>query len=186
MNKKLITAASIALAACVAIGGTIAYLTAKTDTITNTFTVGDVNVALTEFEKDSADQKKWTLDVLPGQATPKDPKVSVEAGDEDSYVFVKVDASESFKEHFTWSVNTEEGAWTLVPGTTDVYYITVDGEKGLEATSVLAGDKVTLKADVEGGTDLSKDTLAFTAYAIQQMNGNEEFTPEAAWVAVQP
>mgnify|MGYP000395665376 CR=1 FL=1 len=182
MNKKLITAASIALAACVAIGGTIAYLTDKTDTITNTFTVGKVNVTLTE---ETGADNGYEYHVLPGQTTTKDPKVSVAPDDEDSYVFVKVEASESFKEHFDWSVNTGEGAWTAVPDTTDVYYIAVDGKQGLAATSVLTGDEVTLSEDVKGGTNLANDTLAFTAYAIQRMNGDKEFTPAEAWAAVQ-
>lgn len=43
MNKKLvITLVSVALVGAVGVGSTLAYLTAKTETVTNTFTVGDV------------------------------------------------------------------------------------------------------------------------------------------------
>ena len=43
MNKKLvITLVSVALVGAVGVGSTLAYLTDKTETVTNTFTVGDV------------------------------------------------------------------------------------------------------------------------------------------------
>lgn len=43
MNKKLvITLVSVALVGAVGVGSTLAYLTAETKTVTNTFTVGDV------------------------------------------------------------------------------------------------------------------------------------------------
>ncbi|MDO5323968.1 MAG: TasA family protein, partial [Clostridia bacterium] len=49
MNKKkvLVLAVSVCLVAILAIGGTLAYFT-DTDAKTNTFTVGNVDITLTE------------------------------------------------------------------------------------------------------------------------------------------
>ena len=56
---------------CVA-GGTVAWLVATTDTVTNTFTYGKINITLTETER--------TYNIVPGVALDKDPKVTVKGG----------------------------------------------------------------------------------------------------------
>ena len=50
MNVKKVaaTTAALSLTAAVAVGGTLAWLTAKTDTIENTFTIGNVGIKLQE------------------------------------------------------------------------------------------------------------------------------------------
>ena len=64
----------------VAAGGTIAWLFDKTDAITNTFTVGDIGVSLTESEE--------TYQLIPGKHYTKNPTVTV-TNDFDCYLFVK-------------------------------------------------------------------------------------------------
>ena len=54
-----------------ALGGTLAWLTAKTDTVTNTFTVGDINIDLTETTTD--------YKLVPGNTIAKDPTVTVKS-----------------------------------------------------------------------------------------------------------
>jgi len=94
MKKKVLL---IALAAILfvgaSIGGTLAWLTAKTDTITNTFTVGKVGATLTETGTTN-NQKSYH--VVPGQPYSKDPKAGVTEGSEDAYLFVKIDKSTNF------------------------------------------------------------------------------------------
>ena len=86
MSKKKIAVilASTVLIASLAIGGTLAYLT-DSGTVTNTFTMGNVKIALAE--------PAWVpangLGVLPGDVIPKDPTVTATAGD--SYMRVKVE-----------------------------------------------------------------------------------------------
>ena len=48
MKKKLTTVLAIVLVVALSVAGTYAYLTSKTATITNTFTVGNVKIDLTE------------------------------------------------------------------------------------------------------------------------------------------
>ena len=59
---------------CVA-GGTVAWLVAKTDPVVNTFTYGNINIALAETTGE--DYK-----IIPGKDISKDPKVTVKGGSE--------------------------------------------------------------------------------------------------------
>lgn len=84
MKKKIIALCLIvALAATAVIGGTLAYFT-DTETVTNAFTVGNVNISLTE------PSWKGKANLMPGVDFAKDPTIKVEAGSMDSYVFLKL------------------------------------------------------------------------------------------------
>lgn len=168
MNKKLITAASIALAACVAIGGTMAYLWDETDTIDNTFTVGSVSVTL---EEPAGAENDYKFSVVPGQSIIKDPKVTVPEDSESAYVFVKVEKGADFDKYFDCNVDT--GVWTQLvdnEGTSveGVYY--AESTKGQPfVQNVLVDNVVNPKWDaLVSGVDLTNATLSFTAYAIQK------------------
>ena len=79
--------------------GTMAYLT-STDTVTNTFTVGNVAIKLNEAKvgtdgkaltgADATRVKENSYKLLPGHVYDKDPAVTVLAGSEESYVRMKV------------------------------------------------------------------------------------------------
>lgn len=96
--KALLVIACALLLVAASVFGTMAYLT-STDTVTNTFTVGKVNIKLDEA-KVNADGtpvtpaervKENSYKLLPGHTYTKDPTVTVEAGSEDSYVRMKVE-----------------------------------------------------------------------------------------------
>ena len=70
---------------CVA-GGTVAWLVATTDSVTNTFTYGDINIGLTETKPVNQQAK-----IIPGVDIEKDPKVTVKANSENCWLFVKID-----------------------------------------------------------------------------------------------
>lgn len=81
MTKKkiLVLALTIAMAAILAVGGSLAYLTDK-DAATNVFTVGKVDITLDEtFTQDSK--------LLPGVDVNKDVSISLAADSEDAYVW---------------------------------------------------------------------------------------------------
>ena len=78
--------------------GTLAYLT-STDTVTNTFTVGKVQIKLDEAEVDAMGNpvensngrvKANSYKLLPGHTYNKDPMVTVLAGSESSYIKMTV------------------------------------------------------------------------------------------------
>ena len=84
MKKALFIMLSAALIVCATVAGTLAWLTDKTEPVVNTFTVGDINITLTESEN-------LDLKMVPGQTITKDPKVTVKDGSEACWLFVKVE-----------------------------------------------------------------------------------------------
>lgn len=119
MNKKLITAASIALAACVAIGGTIAYLW-DSESVTNTFTVGKVEIQLDETNE------THEYKVTPGATTPKDPKVMVKENSEDSWLFAVVTNTTdciTYEKADGWdALTSSDDVEVTIPENSVVYY----------------------------------------------------------------
>ena len=99
MTKKRFVAILLCmtLVALAAIGATFAYLT-STDSVTNTFTVGNVKITLDEAKVttdgtpvEGADRVKANeYHLLPGHTYTKDPTVTVEEGSDLSYVRMKV------------------------------------------------------------------------------------------------
>jgi predicted ribosomally synthesized peptide with SipW-like signal peptide len=73
-RKNLIAILAILIVATIAIGGTLAYLT-DTQTITNTFTVGDVEIELEEPNWVEPDA------IFPGMSYPKDPTITAVRGE---------------------------------------------------------------------------------------------------------
>lgn len=160
---------------CVA-GGTVAWLVAKTDTVTNTFTYGNIDITLTEEAGGTDKQFK----IIPGTDITKDPKVTVKGGSEACYLFVKVEESGTFvQDKVTYAIDKD---WTALPGVNGVYYRLVDAVTEDTAFSVLEGDKITVldtltKDDIKD-IAASHPTLTFTAYAVQQENIDDVAT---AW-----
>lgn len=93
-RKIAIAIAAAALAGTCAIGGTLAWLTSSAQ-ITNTFTMGNVKIALDEADlttSDSSDRtsSNQTYTVYPGAIVEKDPQITVEAGSVSCYVYAWV------------------------------------------------------------------------------------------------
>lgn len=174
--KKKTLALVLALTLLVAgvVGGTLAWLTDQTAEVKNTFTVGDINIGLTET---TADYK-----MVPGNTIAKDPTVTVKANSEACWLFVQVTESTDLKDFITYAI--AEG-WTALPGVDGVYYREVPASAADQTFSVLAGDAVTVKNDVTrtmletAKTDAP--TLTFKAYAIQR---DHFATADAAWAEV--
>ena len=83
MKKKLTILAVIAILA-VASFATLAYLTDSTGAVTNTFTVGDLDIELTETYTQNSK-------IYPGATISKTPVVTVLANSEPSFLYVMVD-----------------------------------------------------------------------------------------------
>lgn len=102
MKKKLTTVLAIVLVIAMSVVGTYAYLT-STDTVKNTFTVGDVQIKLDEAKANpdgslvpNADRVKAnSYKLLPGHKYNKDPMVTVLNGSESSYVKMTVTFSDA-------------------------------------------------------------------------------------------
>lgn len=102
MKKRnlLISLLSLALVAVIGVGATLAYFTDKTDTKTNVFTTGKVDITLT----DTSTSDKATVtdtgieykDVVPGDNLDKDVYITVDKDSSPCYVgaFVSIDYPE--------------------------------------------------------------------------------------------
>ena len=87
MRKKLVALSMAVLMLAVAvIGGTLAYFTATTETKTNTFKVGNVDIKLTEDKWSEAESHT----LVPGKSYEKNPTITVAEGSQDAYVFLEM------------------------------------------------------------------------------------------------
>ena len=92
-KRTLIILVALVAVFGMAVGGTIAWLTDQTEPITNTFTVGNINIEL----KETATEFK----MVPGVTIVKDPKITVKSGSEACYLFVKVEKSANLDDSST-------------------------------------------------------------------------------------
>ena len=105
MKKKIALLMAAIMLFGVTVGGTIAWLTAESEEVVNTFTVGDVIIDLDEFDYDNDDNSEDNnyeyssqirdqaneYHLIPGKTYRKDPMVHVKAGSEDCFLFVEVE-----------------------------------------------------------------------------------------------
>ena len=202
MKKKgLALVLALALLVVGAVAGTLAWLTAKSDTVVNTFTTSDIEVKLEETKGETVTGGK-TFQMIPGYELEKDPKAWVKAGSVDCYLFVKLDwANNTYtsgtetKSYLDWAIADD---WKLVDGTQNVYYRIVT-ETGMSSDNgatnaypVLKDNKVTVSGDItkeqmNAFTNATLPKLTITAYASQLYKSNtEKFTPAEAWAKVNP
>lgn len=187
--RGLVLVLALALIVGVAGGATFAWLTAKSDTVVNTFTYGDISIELKETTGDS-------YKIIPGVNIAKDPKVTVKAGSEACWLFVKVD-EENWPEltyvnkdgkavrkvNYDIADGWAKGDGTSIPA--NVYYRAVAANDANQEFPVLKDNKITVsntltKIDInEKLTGTPK--LSITAYAIQK-DGMDDAA--AAWAAI--
>lgn len=166
-TKKLIVAiAALSILLCCAVGGTLAYLRDKTNTVTNTFTYGDINITLTE--SDDLDLK-----MIPGKTIAKDPIVTVKANSEECYLFVKIDATEKLSDYLSYEL---ADGWIELSSGSGVYYRIVASATTDATFPILKNNQVTVKTTVTKEmmeavkANAKLVELSFTAYAVQKEN----------------
>lgn len=190
--RGLVLVLALALIVGVAGGATFAWLTATSDTVTNTFTYGDINITLAEST--GSDYK-----IIPGVDIGKDPLVTVKAGSEACWLFVKVDEenwpefADGEGENAVRKVNYGiADGWTALTGVENVYYRTIDDAVTADTEFyVLKGNDtypngVITVSDTLTKIDISRIStttpkLSITAYAIQK---DGMATAERAWAAI--
>ena len=168
MKKKMIAlTAALVLVLSAAVVGTVAWLTDKTQAKVNTFTVGNIDIDLTETER--------TYKMIPGEEIDKDPKVSVEAGSEACWLFVKVEEANDLDKFIDYRI---ADGWTELPGVAGVYYKEYTSSTAATDLEVFKTFKIKGDADVAQYANAKIDV---TAYAIQKDGFT---TPAAAWAEV--
>ena len=168
MNMKplAVLLAMVLLVGC-AIGGTLAWLTAKSEQVENTFSDSDININLNET---GTTENKKEFEMVPGWTINKDPYVTVLADSEDCWLFVEVTestnpalsnyikytvdqgaASTSEKTIDEKTVTVNHGGWTQGKGTeangdgvpTNVYYRQVTASDADQVFAILGGGEYT-------------------------------------------
>lgn len=123
-KKTLALVLAVALVVGCSIGATLAWLTDKTDTVKNTFTPSNIDIELTEtFNKDANGDDTndtWEGKMIPGYTLDKNPVVTVKAGSEDCYLFVKVEKSTNLNQYIVYNLAMEDRGQTTWTKLTDV------------------------------------------------------------------
>lgn len=208
-RKILAMAACAILLVCISVGATVAYLT-STDTVTNTFTVGNIKITLDEAKVDTNGKaltgekaervKENSYHLYPGHEYDKDPTVHVDADAENCYLFVKVENGIAALESKAISYKSiaaqmTENGWVALEGVTNVYYkADADGNPVLvnkgKNYPVFSGFTIDEKAETNKtvvNAETKEETLVYqnaqiiiNAYAIQ---ADGFTTAKAAWEA---
>ena len=191
MKKKLMTVLALVLVIAMSVAGTIAFLTDTTGPIANTFTVGKVDITLTEtFNTDTDDDGEndaWQAQLIPGTTYTKDPIVTVTDDSEDCWLFVKFEEKNDAATYLNYTSNlTLESGWTQGDGTNipaNVWYRAVAKDATVKSFHLLANDTVTIDSTAvtnDNMNDAATAELVYTAYACQKDN----MSVEAAWAEV--
>lgn len=164
------------------IAGTVAWLTATTEPVTNTFTVGDINITLAET---TGDDYKF----VPGVDISKDPKATVKANSEECYLFVKVD-TQNWPSNEKISYSIADG-WTALTDVNGVYYREVSRSTADQSFAVIKDNKITVSGELTKTEAAAikpttgNITMTFTAYAVQKASGSgTNFTAAEAWARI--
>ena len=195
-TKALLLVLCAIMLVTASIMGTVAYLTSTTETVSNTFSVGQVNITLSETVVDvygtaqtGTTDKGQEYKMLPGHEYVKDPTITVTAGSEPCWLFVKVENGISAYEAATNTIASQLTAngWTVVSGQTNVYYHAVVDAREAEQT-VKVFEKFVIADNAEDVTGWSSVTsentkVSVTAYAIQSDGFADAAT---AWAALNP
>lgn len=183
MKAVVVLMALVLLIGC-GVGGTLAWLMDKTEAVTNTFTVGDINIDLNEhtLNKDGTPTTTTTKEnstdykILPGTSQAKDPFVTVKKDSEACWVFVKIVEKDNYlftadgsgnktyteNKYIQWGIDTTAG-WELVSrdhaepsGAQTVTYI-----YGKKQDAVFANTDINILKDktVKYASSLTKDDL---------------------------
>jgi len=193
------------------VGVTLAYLSDKTTSVVNTFTVGNVDIDLWEHKYDETTRKLGNdivisndkYKITPGVTDPKDPTVTVVKGSEACYVFIEVTAANNGNDgqaYFTWAVDTSQGwkklndevssasanVWyqevtSMVNATTNKDIYVLSGSKEGSHGAISYSANLTQAQLANIGTGDNAPKLTITAYAVQ----SEGVTLEDAWTAAQ-
>ena len=185
-NTKKVLLAGVAALALVgtSVFGTYMYLTSKTDKVTNTFTVGKVDITLDEQDVDNStadkdrDTKNTYADILPGHTYVKDPIVHVIKNSEDCYLFVEVnnqfgiesghvaaDTDKGIKEYKTIAEQMSANGWTAVNNGNVYYYESIVTKNTQKDFDVPVFEEVRVADTVSNSAKAGDITVK--AYAVQ-------------------
>lgn len=211
--KVLVVLLCAVMLVAASVMGTLAYLTSQ-DSVENTFTIGNVTIALDEYEVDpetglkknplivvqpDANENKGmqNIKLVPGRIIEKHPFVTVKGNSESCWLFVKVEnglVNYEASGDDTVAKQLEKYGWVPLAGVADVYYYknivpaSAEDQKFDVFTSVKIADNA---ESVAGWAEIAtKGNIVVTAYAIQSegfdLKDTDAENAADAWVALNP
>lgn len=201
-KKILAMALAVVLLIGVGVGGTLAWLQAKTEPVINTFTVGNIEINLNEHTLNENGELTETLTrenkvdykILPGAEQNKDPFVTVVKDSEACWVFIEIEEKNNYlftktgegtEKSYTntqfvqWEIDDTENAdgkkWELVSRTpTSGGAATVTYVYGREQSAVTADTKINVLKDnkVSYSTELTKENINLLYTIVTDAEGN--------------
>lgn len=189
-SKPLILAIALVITISGTFGGSLAWLTATTQIITNVFTIGDIDLELDETETDPDDDDPNNNEYNMDEQIDKDPKVTVGAGSKKCWVYVKIETSANFDTYLEY--NVDSAIWTPLGSEPGVYYRLVDEAAADQVFYILEGgdkDTVHVKPDVtqEQWDALDTDSFPFMkikAFAVQWADREPVNNAVTAWAQI--
>ncbi len=181
--KKMYKAMLLVLCAMLLVAGsvmgTLAYLKAQTDTVTNTFTVGQVGITLNEAAVDAngkaiAGAGRVTANeykLIPGYTYDKDPMITVDANSEKCWVFAKLE--DGLGDASTIEIND---GWTQITTTDGSLVYAYNTELAANGSATLF-NTFTFAGTADPDTYKNAE-IKITGYAVQAYGFA---TPQAAW-----
>lgn len=184
---------AVVLLISVGVGGTLAWLSAQTNAVTNTFTVGNITIDLKEHKLNDDGTLDTTEEVtennnykvVPGGTQPKDPFVTVEQGSEKCYVYVLVTnnlvidnltvANPNFDNYLNWESIATNGNSTLYR-----HNAIVDASTSKQPLQIFSEIKYADTITKDTITQLKDKTIVIDAFAHQSDNTDQDTADAAA------
>lgn len=182
-KKALTMLLSLVLVLGCVVGGTLAWLVTSSETITNTFSVGDINITLSETTGSS-------YKILPGGNSAKDPTLKIQEGSEKCWVYVLVNNTVVLDGTVVATPNINEDDWSVVgtSGTKTLYRYKgiVDASSEEQTLNVFTSVTYANTITKENIEDLTGTQIVITGYAHQSENTNQSVAETAAkaWAGI--
>lgn len=177
-TKTMFMILAVVLIVGISVGGTLAWLTATSGPVTNTFTVGDINITLAESTPPN-------YKIVPGGEDNKDPTITVSKNSENCYVYVTVDNNVVLNGTTVATPNIDPTNWISVQtqGTKtlyrykDVVLASTTNDQPLPVfTKVVYSDTIT-KGNIN---TLANTTIVINGFAHQSDNTTLSVANDAA------
>ena len=188
-TTKKLTIAVIALSLILVgvVGGTLAWLSATSETVTNTFTYGNITIKLTETGGEDKGTSREFARIVPGAAVDKKPTVTVNEGSEKCYVYVLID--NQFGTDATYDIDASKWEKISTDGTKVLYRYTIGSDNIVDAFSAdqvlpvftkLTFSSDLTKAHLDAFATPPAKVVTIQAYAHQADNTTQDVADDAA------
>ena len=186
-RKLTVVLLSVILVLCCTIGGTLAWLSAVSGPVTNTFTVGKIEIELKEHElkdgeldEDSEVTENITYKIVPGAKQPKDPFVRVKEGSEKCHVYVCIE--NQLGTNLTYNIDDNKWEHVAEDGNKVLYRFKQVIDASATDVTEYVFSEVTYSGNITENTigDLSGKKVIINAFAHQSENITEVTVADTA------